>query len=57
LGRGLKQLLEYEGDDVEDMFGMNFQVRKEVFGEVIVHDLKPNGDQIPVTKENRTGSF
>ncbi|KAL9983333.1 hypothetical protein ACROYT_G005487 [Oculina patagonica] len=52
LGRGLKELLEYEGDVEEDLC-QTFQISYTVFGEVVTHSLKPKGDRIPVTKENR----
>ena len=32
-----------------------FQISFTVFGEVVTHNLKPKGDRIPVTKENRQG--
>ena len=31
------------------------QISFAVFGEVVTHNLKPKGDRIPVTKENREG--
>ena len=31
------------------------QISFTVFGEVVTHNLKPKGDRIPVTKENRQG--
>lgn len=31
------------------------QISFTVFGEVVTHNLKPKGDKIPVTKENREG--
>ena len=31
------------------------QISFTVFGEVVTHNLKPKGDRIPVTKENREG--
>lgn len=52
LGKGLQLLLDFEGD-VENTFLRNFQIETEVYGEQILINLKPNGDKIPVTKENR----
>ncbi|RWS05224.1 putative E3 ubiquitin-protein ligase HECTD2-like protein, partial [Dinothrombium tinctorium] len=49
---GLKELLLYEGN-VEEDFCMNFEVSVEEFGEVKTHILKPNGENIAVTNENR----
>lgn len=31
------------------------QISFTVFGEVVTYNLKPKGDKIPVTKENREG--
>lgn len=53
LGRGLRQLLEYADNDVEDVFCLNFTISEEVYGAVNVKPLKENGDNIPVTNENR----
>ncbi|OLL24990.1 putative E3 ubiquitin-protein ligase mug30 [Neolecta irregularis DAH-3] len=52
LARGLKQLLEYEGD-VETMFCRDFIGELEVFEMVERHPLCPGGESIPVTNENR----
>jgi len=53
LRRGLKQLLDYEGDDVEDIFCLSFEVTWMELGEERRLDLKPNGANISVTKDNR----
>jgi len=50
--RSFKQLLEYEGD-VEENFGLHFQVSYEVLGEVCAVDLVANGANVPVTNANR----
>lgn len=34
---------------------MTFQVSVEEFGQVKTHVLKPSGENIPVTNENRQG--
>eukprot|EP00050_Salpingoeca_kvevrii_P001802 m.179937 g.179937 ORF g.179937 m.179937 type:complete len:110 (-) comp10461_c0_seq19:23-352(-) len=47
------QLLEYEGDDVADVFGFTFEISHSVFGEVVEVELKPGGADIDVTNENR----
>jgi ubiquitin-protein ligase E3 A len=52
LARGLEQLLAFDGN-VEETFCRTFQVETEAFGDVVTHDLKPNGANIPVTNENR----
>lgn len=53
LRRGLKQLLDYEGDDVEDIFCLSFEVSWMELGEERRLDLKPDGANIPVTNDNR----
>ncbi|XP_059480098.1 ubiquitin-protein ligase E3A [Neocloeon triangulifer] len=51
---GLKELLEYEGDDMEDTFMQTFRIcYQDIFGNTFNQDLKENGDQIFVNKNNR----
>ncbi|XP_026526564.1 probable E3 ubiquitin-protein ligase HECTD2 [Notechis scutatus] len=52
LAHGLNELLSYEGN-VEEDFYSTFQVFQEEFGIIKCYDLKPGGDKIPVTNENR----
>uniref|UniRef100_A0AAV1UAM6 HECT-type E3 ubiquitin transferase n=1 Tax=Peronospora matthiolae TaxID=2874970 RepID=A0AAV1UAM6_9STRA len=52
LGRGLRQLLNFQGD-VEEVFQRSFEFSHEVFGEVKTVELKPGGSLIPVTSDNR----
>ncbi|KAH9320478.1 hypothetical protein KI387_015117, partial [Taxus chinensis] len=53
LAKGLKQLLEFDGD-VEETFCRSFQVSvQDILGEVANIELKENGSDISVTKENR----
>ncbi len=52
LGRGLQQLLDFEGD-VEATFARNFEVEFDYFGEMRTEELKPGGADIPVTNNNR----
>lgn len=55
LYNSLKQILEYSEPDIEDVFMQTFRVSyQDVFGTVINHDLKENGDQISVTQENKS---
>ncbi|XP_018332233.1 ubiquitin-protein ligase E3A [Agrilus planipennis] len=50
----LKQLLEYDEPDIEDVFMQTFRISyQDVFGSIIYHDLKENGDQINVTHQNK----
>lgn len=52
LGRGLRQLLNFQGD-VEGVYQRNFEYSYEMFGEVKTVELKPGGSSIPVTNGNR----
>ncbi|KAJ8406827.1 hypothetical protein AAFF_G00297430 [Aldrovandia affinis] len=52
LARGLGELLSYEGN-VEEDFYLTFQVSQEELGVIKSYNLKPGGDKIPVTKQNR----
>ncbi|KAK7873892.1 hypothetical protein R5R35_005749 [Gryllus longicercus] len=53
LARSLQELLDYEGTDEESVFCLTFEISREVFGEVKIHELKPNGGRIPVSHENK----
>jgi len=53
LCRGLKQLLEYNGTNLQEDMDLNFQVSFNYFGHIETYDLKPGGEDIPVTYENR----
>jgi len=51
---GLKELLDYEGEDMEDTFMQTFRIcYQDIFGNAFTEDLKENGDQIFVNKNNR----
>ncbi|KAJ3388042.1 putative E3 ubiquitin-protein ligase HTD2 [Lobulomyces angularis] len=54
LGRGLEQLLKFDGD-VEETFNRNFQVEYVTpSGQRLTIDLKENGENIMVNEKNRT---
>mmetsp|Transcript_22215 Transcript_22215/g.33139 ORF Transcript_22215/g.33139 Transcript_22215/m.33139 type:complete len:286 (+) Transcript_22215:103-960(+) len=50
---GLQQLLDYDGDDVEDIFCLTFEVMWMEMGNQRKLELKPGGADIPVTSDNR----
>lgn len=50
---GLHQLLDYEEDDVEDIFCLNFEVTWMDLGTERRVELKPNGGNIAVTSSNK----
>ncbi|XP_078576873.1 putative E3 ubiquitin-protein ligase HERC4 isoform X2 [Branchiostoma floridae x Branchiostoma japonicum] len=53
VGRGLEQLLGYNEDDFEDVFCLNFTIACEYYGSIETVELVKDGNNIPVTKENR----
>lgn len=54
LAKGLQQLLDYKGDDMEEVFVQSFRITyKDVFGTVLSHDLKEHGDTILVNQDNK----
>ena len=40
-------------NDIEDALDLTFSTEDDRFGEVVTVDLKPNGQNIPVTNENK----
>ncbi|KDD76735.1 HECT ubiquitin-transferase [Helicosporidium sp. ATCC 50920] len=54
LGKSLRALLTWEGEGrVEDVFCQSFVVDVPSFGSVTSASLKPDGEALPVTDENR----
>lgn len=54
LKRAFQQLLDYDGDDVEDVFCLSFDVTwNDDLGEERIRELKPGGSNVPVTSENK----
>uniref|UniRef100_A0A672HPX9 HECT domain-containing protein n=1 Tax=Salarias fasciatus TaxID=181472 RepID=A0A672HPX9_SALFA len=51
--RSLQQLLDYDGNDVEEMFLLNFTITRENYGMTEVKELIPGGEDIAVDKNNR----
>ena len=51
--RSLQDVLDYNEADLEEVFALNFEVKREVFGEIRVQPLKPGGENVPVTQENK----
>lgn len=52
LARGLRNLLEFEGD-VETTYCWDFVVETDRYGERVRHQLCPDGDTRPLTNKNR----
>ena len=53
LVQGFDQMLAYEGDDMEEVFGMNFVVTYSAFDRVVEVPLIENGENILINKTNR----
>jgi E3 ubiquitin-protein ligase HERC4 len=53
LANTMQNILDYEGDDMEDVMMLNFIATRTYFGEERVYELKPNGANIPVNQENK----
>ncbi|XP_055497143.1 probable E3 ubiquitin-protein ligase HERC4 [Leucoraja erinacea] len=54
VGRNLQELLNYEGDDLEEIFCMDFTIGADMAdGSITRHELIPNGKNIPVQSHNR----
>lgn len=54
LHNGLEKLVVSEEEDLESTFMQTFRIcYTDVFGSVLHHDLKPNGDSIFVSQENK----
>lgn len=53
-GKSLKLMLDYEDDDFEETFSLNFCLYiPDSEGQFLEHELIPDGSTISVTKENR----
>jgi E3 ubiquitin-protein ligase HECTD2 len=53
LARGFDQLMEYENDDIEDVFCLNFVATYSEYDKPIQVPLIPNGENISVNMSNR----
>lgn len=53
LGRTLQNILDYEGDDMEDVFDLTFEVSRESYGHLETVPLKVSGENIRVNQSNK----
>ena len=53
LAQSMQRILDYQGDDMADVFALTFEVSRTFFGENRLIPLKPNGSEIAVTQENK----
>jgi E3 ubiquitin-protein ligase HERC4 len=52
-GHSLEKLLEYEGDDLEDVFCLDFSINIDALGHSTQVDLIENGANVSVTQSNK----
>ncbi|XP_048471263.1 probable E3 ubiquitin-protein ligase HERC3 isoform X2 [Rhincodon typus] len=54
LGKSFQDILDYEYDDIEDIYCQNFTINKKTAdGNIIQQELIPDGSNIPLQKHNR----
>lgn len=53
VANSLQSLLDYDADDFESVFDLNFVLNREVFGEIQTVPLKPNGENVLVNQKNK----
>jgi hypothetical protein len=54
LGKGLRQLLDWEQDDVEDIFCRSYEISYSILGNFVVTiPLVTDGENVPITNNNR----
>lgn len=53
LHQSMQSIMSYQENDMEDVFGLFFEVSRTYFGENKIFELKPNGSNIAVTQENK----
>jgi hypothetical protein len=53
LSRDTQDLLNYTEGDEEDVFSLTFTISETHFGDVIQKPLKPDGENIAVTRANK----
>ncbi|XP_016987649.1 ubiquitin-protein ligase E3A [Drosophila rhopaloa] len=54
LYKSLKSMLDYQGQDMEEVFDQTFKISySNVFGEMVEHELVPNGKEVLVGQHNK----
>ncbi|XP_070135871.1 ubiquitin-protein ligase E3A [Drosophila bipectinata] len=54
LHKSLQSLLDYQGQDMEEVFDQTFRISySNVFGEMVEHELVPNGKDVLVGQHNK----
>ncbi|XP_017798859.1 PREDICTED: probable E3 ubiquitin-protein ligase HERC4 [Habropoda laboriosa] len=53
LAKSMQNILDYEETDFEEVFALNFELVRDVFGEKKIYELIPGGSNVPVTLNNK----
>jgi len=54
LYKSLKSMVDYQGQDMEEVFDQTFKISySNVFGELVEHELVPNGKEVLVGQHNK----
>ncbi|XP_016956058.1 ubiquitin-protein ligase E3A [Drosophila biarmipes] len=54
LYKSLKSMMDYQGQDMEEVFDQTFKISySNVFGEMVEHELVPNGKEVLVGQHNK----
>ncbi|XP_058829831.1 probable E3 ubiquitin-protein ligase HERC4 isoform X2 [Topomyia yanbarensis] len=53
VANSMQSILDYSGSDLEEVFDLTFSTTRDFFGEVQTIQLKPGGESIRVTQENK----
>ncbi|XP_058120620.1 probable E3 ubiquitin-protein ligase HERC4 isoform X2 [Anopheles coustani] len=53
VANSMQRILDYDQPDLEDVFDLTFSTTRDYFGEIQTIPLKPNGDKIRLTQENK----
>ncbi|KAJ8938616.1 hypothetical protein NQ314_011425 [Rhamnusium bicolor] len=53
MANSLQSLLDYQENDMQEVFSLTFDISRDIFGEAVAIPLKTNGSNIPVTQENK----
>lgn len=53
VAQSLQALLDYDSDDFEEVFDLKFVMTRDMYGVAQTIGLKPNGENISVTQQNK----
>lgn len=53
MANSMQSILDYKDADLKEVFNLTFEITRESFGETVAVPLKPDGDKVDVTLENK----